>query len=65
MGLIGEVGEYAGGLLRLLLQDACLGHLPIDDLTEPLIPRQPEYVIHSVVFTPTHQRLTAKSGVGT
>src|SRR5260370_10352988 len=40
-------------------------HLRSDDLAQPLIPRQPEHKVHTIVFAPTHQLVTAEAGVST
>src|SRR5260370_40776591 len=40
-------------------------HLRSDDLAQPLIPRQPEHKVHTIVFAPTHQLVTTEAGVST
>src|ERR1700730_3953740 len=38
-------------------------HLSSNDLSQPLIARQPEHKVHAMVFAPTHQLVTAEPGV--
>src|ERR1035441_5914973 len=58
------VGELAKHPRRLACLTPLLGRLPHlrpDDPPQPLVARQPEHVIDSVGFTPTHQLIPAEA----
>src|SRR6516225_9911210 len=63
LGLVGELGEHPRRLASLTPLPGRLPHLRPDDPPQPLVARQPEYVVDSVGFTPTHQLIPAEAGI--
>ena len=64
LGAIAKLGEHARGLLGLLELLLGLVQLASNDLHQPGVARQPEDVIHGVLFAPSHQFLAAETRVG-
>ena len=63
LGLVGELGKHPRRFACLTPLPGRLPHLRPDDPPQPLVACQPEHVVDSVAFTPTHQLIAAEAGV--
>ena len=63
-GAVAKVGEDSDRLLKLVCEGFGLGQLRADGHFQAGIAGQTEQIVHLILLTPCHQRLSGKAGVG-